>query len=460
MPNQPAQQPTVLVKKTDGTFVRMTLDEVKKIKGGRTASSPAPQAPRSDELRQEILKQVRDDSGRVRDDSGKAPTAPVPANLPMVEPEQLPAVSAPFAVYEHPKMPEPVKKNVMLSKAKHPLQSGVSVPPEAGKRFTQDDAKKEILPMPAKQKVKLPDPAKRVANVKEPLPPEAGRLDARDDKMARDDRRPTEILKQVQDDSVKKGIASSPAAPRNDNVALEELPAKNETVPLVSASHGNQVDEIIKKLGFNVPADYLNRLRSLIQLRLKEVRDETQTRETAMRVYTEGGLQLSKEQAKKLVEACRMEKPTVMKGIASSPVAPRNDKGGIVSSPALRAPRNDTGMSPPKPIIRDVVAKPANMGPVDEIRYLSLTDFRRLASDPSEASHRLRQKFIALKDESYLMYLDALRAWHESPLFASYMDAVHSAVVKKMGLEADLTDKSKIQMPEITAIISIERDLI
>ena len=415
MSNQPAQ-PTVMVKKSDGTFVRMTLDEVKRMKSGGIASSPS--APRSD--------------------SRKRPAVPPPANLPMVEEVQLPAVSAPFAVYEHPKMPEPAKKPM-------------TVKPTEILRSAQDDKKqivsrvgniKNDLPQPSKRNVELPGPAKGPS--------------------------PTKV------------IAPLSRIPRADIVTLEELPEGDEETSVVPAPPMGQVDEIIKKLGFNIPADYANRLRSLIQLRLKDVRSEEQTKEAGIRPFNEGGLQLSKEQADMLVEACRTKKmvPVAGKGsltpfrmtagISDERQRPRTEVSddNKDSSTALRSARNDRMMMTdkmmpaPKPVIRDVVAKPVNMGPVDEIKYFTLTDFRRLASNPEEASHRLRQKFIALKDESYLMYLDALRAWHESPLFANYMEAVHSAVMNKRGLGADSTDKTKIQMPEILAIINIEGDLI
>lgn len=359
-------QPTVLVKKSDGTFVRMTLDEVKKMKGGGNAgiaSSPA-QAPRNDSKAQ------------------------VAVDLPAGKPKS----------------------------------------PKEILHYIQDDIVKEIASSPSK-------------------------ADPRNDRT--------------------REIASSPLrAPRNDNVYIEELSEKDGATPLVSVPRTNQAEEIIKKLGFSVPADYLNRLRSLIQLRLKDVRSEAQTMDAAMRAYGEGGLSLRKEEAEKLVVACRV-KSGALNEIASSPLqAPRNDsktieilrsvqddrvKKGIASS-SLQAARNDNRFVP-KAVIRDVVAKPTNMGPVDEIRYFNLTDFRRLSSNPQEASRRLRQKFFALRDESYLMYLDALKAWNESPLFKSYMEIVHDAIVSKKNLSSDV-DKNKIQLPEILAIIAMEKDLV
>jgi hypothetical protein len=53
-----------------------------------------------------------------------------------------------------------------------------------------------------------------------------------------------------------------------------------------------------------------------------------------------------------------------------------------------------------KSSMKDIIAKPAPVGPTDEIRSFGLTDFRRLSSKPEEAALRLKQKFINLQGES------------------------------------------------------------
>lgn len=112
------------------------------------------------------------------------------------------------------------------------------------------------------------------------------------------------------------------------------------------------------------------------------------------------------------------------------------------------------------PLVRDVISEAEEMGPVDEIKKFSLTDFRRLSSNPDEAAARLKQKFINLKDESYLLFLEALKAWRRSPLFVESLKAVEKALATRQKLSIILLDKNKIQWPEIKALLAMEKELV
>ena len=57
--------------------------------------------------------------------------------------------------------------------------------------------------------------------------------------------------------------------------------------------------------------------------------------------------------------------------------------------------------------MHDVKTKPTSLSPLDEIQYFSLIDLRRLSSKPAEAVARLKQKFINLKDESFVLFMDS-----------------------------------------------------
>lgn len=121
----------------------------------------------------------------------------------------------------------------------------------------------------------------------------------------------------------------------------------------------------------------------------------------------------------------------------------------------------DSVVSPVRPLVRDIApGKPSNLGPVEELRYFSLVDFRRLSSSPEEAAARLKQKLINLREESHVLYLDGLSAWRESPLFRDYIGASVDALNTKRKLADSMADDSnKIQMKEIQAIIQMEGEL-
>ncbi len=292
-------------------------------------------------------------------------------------------------------------------------------------------------------------------------------------------------------------------------LAEELAPAVNPG-PKVSANRIDQVDAVIKKLNFNFPAHNLNRLRTIIQLRLKDVRSVEQTKDSLLRAELDGGMNLPARQAEEVLQKCAPPSPSaaetaeIVLPLKSAPApkparrapppavrpeelpatsTPNNAfvhdrlRASGVPSPSLRAapaplsrgegegasvlPAQSFKLSSQpasKPILHDVVAKPMEMTPVDEVRYFNLVDFRRLAADPAEAARRLRQKFSNLKDESIVLYLQGLAAWRNSPLYLEYLDVVLSALNSDQKLPVP-RDRKMLQWGELTAIVAMEQTM-
>lgn len=167
--------------------------------------------------------------------------------------------------------------------------------------------------------------------------------------------------------------------------------------------------------------------------------------------------------AKSAVSVTAPLKPTASSA-PSKPIPPsdiRNPKSDLryqIPEPAhlsFRLTPTITG----KPSLQDVTAPTMSQGPLEEIQYFTLTDFRRLATDPAEAARRLRQKFINLKEESIVLYLDALAAWRLSPLYRGYIDLVLKALAQKQRLASVLTDKANLQLPEFNALAAMSKQL-
>jgi hypothetical protein len=312
----------------------------------------------------------------------------------------------------------------------------------------------------------------------------------------------------------------------------------------------------MKKVGKMVGPDHQNRLRSIIQLYLKEVRGEAETENALTRAVHDGGLGLSDEQkqavmnaidgAKKsteprseilfkitekkkntvpdleLAETVRAKKsvepaivpdrfpatttpfnafkhPTVKPAVKTPSAAPAprviapgaqpvkkipskeftdllaaaagssplqihdliTPKKEFVASKPVRpaAPLTLSGTPEMKPLVRDVAAVTMEVGPVDELARFSLTDFRRLSPNATEAANRLKEKFLNLKEESVVLFLQALDAWQHSPLYMEYMGALTQGLVERRPLSAVLSDAKKIQVKEITALITMENEL-
>ncbi|MEK7097982.1 MAG: hypothetical protein AAB906_03990, partial [Patescibacteria group bacterium] len=238
------------------------------------------------------------------------------------------------------------------------------------------------------------------------------------------------------------------------------------------------------------PAQYENRLRSSIQLRLKDIRSEADTVDLCLRSIKDGGLGLTETQAqeiavkakpmalkidKKLTPTSdieiaapmpipkRMEKEAVIEKIIGQ-TAPAAEISELIpkknSAPATAVPlRPVAAANASRPLMHDVKTKPTSLSPLDEIQYFSLIDLRRLSSKPAEAVARLKQKFINLKDESFVLFMDSWSAWRNSPLYKNYIQVVDEALARKVSLQTVLGPKEKISLLEMEELIKMEKEL-
>lgn len=263
----------------------------------------------------------------------------------------------------------------------------------------------------------------------------------------------------------------------------------SQLAPKTSVSRDSDVDVVVNSISFSVPASFLGRLRTIIQLRLKDVRGANETHDLVLRSIKDGGLGLTESQANELEQKCILQMDKSEKGSAR-PL--KNKKDSIIESPVdlpkryeePSVPANITpfnsfihddlnktkienvieefkisSLPKPKPVVKDIDFKPVAMGPIDEIKFFRLVDWRRLANNPTESANRLKQKFINLKDESVLLFFDAVKAWRESPLFLEYIEFLNSSFNKKIKLEVLESEKDKINLEEIKALIKMEKEL-
>jgi len=259
----------------------------------------------------------------------------------------------------------------------------------------------------------------------------------------------------------------------------EEVPDSEHAKTTVVTNRVDQVSKIISSLSFKVTSQLDNRLRSVIQLRLKDIRSEADTLDACSRSIKDGGLGLTETQSRELTDKSR---PTAYAPKIENMVAKREIKENIVdkiisSSVSESAPIENLiskkfeakpvqNISPvrvasanSKAMMHDVHARPLSMGPLDEIQYFTLVDFRRLSSKPGDAAERLKQKFLNLKEESYLLFIKSWDAWRSSPLYQAYVGVVDEAMEQRRPLSGVLGEREKISLAEVEALINLEKDL-
>ncbi|MFA7653902.1 MAG: hypothetical protein WCX97_02560 [Candidatus Magasanikbacteria bacterium] len=273
-----------------------------------------------------------------------------------------------------------------------------------------------------------------------------------------------------------------------------DLPVSKPGISRTSQTHADDISDIIKKLSFRIPDQYQNRLRSIIQLRIKDMRSVDDTSELAARSIKGGGLGITQLQADELIKVIKYHVSDVKKDHLSKSVANNLPMVETTMEPATVTPFNSfvhkTASAFPAPVtskpkdniknnnittggqlnsrlmgnfskpqMNDIIYKPKEMGPMEEILYFTLTDFRRLSDSPTEAASRLWQKFINLKEESILFYFTAIKNWRSSPLYKDYARLMSKALAKKQKLADVIGDGSQIQLAEVKALIEMEKRL-
>lgn len=117
-----------------------------------------------------------------------------------------------------------------------------------------------------------------------------------------------------------------------------------------------------------------------------------------------------------------------------------------------------------KPKLEDVKYMPRVMGPLDEIKYLDLINFRRLDKDPFQAARKIKNKINLLAEESYGQRLEAIKLWRSSPLNKIYLNVGHLSISENRPVDViikESQDKKKetLTPEEFEAIMDLNKSL-
>lgn len=104
-------------------------------------------------------------------------------------------------------------------------------------------------------------------------------------------------------------------------------------------------------------------------------------------------------------------------------------------------------------------------GPVDELKYMDLVNFRRLSEKPEEAFSRISQKLGVLEDIDYSKKLEGIKAWRQSPVNRLYLKIFSQASEEGITIEESIekfksSGKDYLKKEEIDALINFNKSLI
>ncbi len=143
------------------------------------------------------------------------------------------------------------------------------------------------------------------------------------------------------------------------------------------------------------------------------------------------------------------------------PLAPA--KPPVASAAPKPAPVPPAFPKETKTVVADVKVVPKLTGPIDELRSITVKDFRRLSKDPHEATLKIKDKIDLLEDQSFEARAGGIKAWQESEANRVYLDLLRKSLEGKPILDiiADRESKGEttLNKAEFDAIMELNRKL-
>jgi len=118
-----------------------------------------------------------------------------------------------------------------------------------------------------------------------------------------------------------------------------------------------------------------------------------------------------------------------------------------------------------KPILQDVKPVPRVMGPIEELQFLDLVNFRRLSKTPAEITAKIFNKIKLLEADGYDRMIAGVRAWRRSPINLLYLKMMKEAInkgqtVKDLATSHQAEKSNYLNLEEIEEIIALNSKLI
>lgn len=137
----------------------------------------------------------------------------------------------------------------------------------------------------------------------------------------------------------------------------------------------------------------------------------------------------------------------------------------IPPKPAAARPVLNSVQNSNRPIMHDVKPMPKVMGPIEELQFFDVINFRRLGKTPAEAVTKIFNKVKQLEREGYDKMVSGVKAWRQSPVNRLYIKIGQEAIskgitVKEAALSRQKSNLEYLSIEEIEAIVGLNSKLV
>lgn len=150
-----------------------------------------------------------------------------------------------------------------------------------------------------------------------------------------------------------------------------------------------------------------------------------------------------------MTEAPRASRPIVRPAdiptLAPLPTPPPAVTVKPTTSPVIQRPRGTD-----RPTMADVVRPTVALGPAEEMRSMTLIEFRRLGQGATDAAKKILDTFAHLQRESFSVWADAVAGWRQSAVYQLYVDMGRESLEKGVPITQIIAERSKSGQPYVS----------
>jgi len=163
----------------------------------------------------------------------------------------------------------------------------------------------------------------------------------------------------------------------------------------------------------------------------------------------------------------KKEEKSAAVALKTAPQKPAEPAPKVMATPrppvaAIRP--QPVSQSPSKPLIRDVKPMPKVMGPIEELQFLDIVNFRRLGQTPADITAKIFSKIKLLEGEGYDKMVAGVMAWRKSPVNLAYIKMSGEAMRQGMKLKdyaaAKAGNRDYLTWDEIEALLALNSRLV
>lgn len=248
--------------------------------------------------------------------------------------------------------------------------------------------------------------------------------------------------------------SSRPMIAREEDYDLKKLAAAGHLKPLDASHEIEAPDKVL-----DLPPASKDVKETHNQSALSEKKEEEKTekqegeKEEQQTMGQEGGLKDKQENQPE------DKKPIAQKPEGSS-VGVAVPGRRLASSPSSLRPLSD----PHRPRVADIKPMPKIMGPIEELQFLDLTNFRRLGDTPTDIVDKIFNKIRLLEKTSYEQMIAGVVAWRKGIINRLYLKMCQEAFVKGITLKELIAKRQEekrefLSWEEVMALVSLNKKL-